>query len=424
MVSAPTTGLPELYILWHPACPLGERLAERILRWLRPGNGLGPDVYYRSLAAPDAGANGLPPPLPGEYRPGAPPTLAAADKFQLVLPLIDEQLVADGCWRHWLTQLAGAPSDQRVIIPVALDATAYNMPPALRMFNYLRPQGLPLRLDDAAAFERVARSLLKQVTEVMCRLILPRSTTDPAASTSGAPPAKVNLFLSHAKQDGTTPARRLRDYIYSQTQLAAFYDENDIAFGAMFDKVIAEGIGSADTAALIAVRSVHYASRPWCRRELALFRRPRRIDGGMSGGMERWRLYPTLVIEAMEPAKLSAGLPELGNSPVIGWSDEAPDLEELIVTTAVRDAMLVAFHSHLGLSVEAELSRIGSAMPNSAIISWMPDPTTLLRLINLRGGMAPEEIFYPGRGLSGLELDILEEFFPQITFRAFEEVLS
>ncbi|MEI8345296.1 MAG: carbamoyltransferase HypF, partial [Candidatus Omnitrophota bacterium] len=46
--------------------------------------------------------------------------------------------------------------------------------------------------------------------------------------------AKIKIFLSHAKSDGTTPARRIRDYIYSQTQLAAFYDENNIPLGSAF----------------------------------------------------------------------------------------------------------------------------------------------------------------------------------------------
>ena len=37
-------------------------------------------------------------------------------------------------------------------------------------------------------------------------------------------------------------------------------------------KRIAVDLGKAHTAALIAVRSAHYAARPWCRRELSLFR--------------------------------------------------------------------------------------------------------------------------------------------------------
>jgi hypothetical protein len=31
------------------------------------------------------------------------------------------------------------------------------------------------------------------------------------------------------------------------------------------------------------------------------------------------------------------------------------------------------------------------------------------------------EVVYPGRGLSGLELDVLSEYFPNVIFRSFEE---
>lgn len=61
-----TQPIPEVFVLWHPSCALGEVLARRIYAWLRPGNGLGPEVFYRSLAAPEATAGGLPSPLPGE----------------------------------------------------------------------------------------------------------------------------------------------------------------------------------------------------------------------------------------------------------------------------------------------------------------------------------------------------------------------
>jgi hypothetical protein len=316
-------------------------------------------------------------------------------------------------------------------MPVALDATAYNMPPPLRELNYLRPAGLPLPAGEAIggrAYEAVARSLLKQITEATCRVLLPRpATPSPAAPAPAAPaPAgqarasddplpKVNIFLSHAKVDGTVPARRLRDYIYSQTQLAAFYDENDIAFGSAFSRVIQSGLSSSDTAALIAVRSAGYAGRPWCRREISLFRQPRPQAPSLGGG-QRWFLYPTLVVEAMEAARPSAGVPEFGNSTLIRWTDDDPGLEELIVTTVIRDAMLASFHAAQGASIV-------TPRPQHVIINWLPDPTTLLHI----GGLASRgdcDVFYPGRGLSGLELDILAEFFPALTFRSFEEALS
>src|SRR5262245_10708210 len=126
-----TTPIPEVFVLWHPQCLLGEKLARRIHAWLRPGNGLGPQVFYRSLPAPEAPAKGLPPPLPGEARSASEASTQGRPKvsnLQIVLPLIDENMVADLAWRHWLGELAVANSSlaQRVIMPVALDATAYN----------------------------------------------------------------------------------------------------------------------------------------------------------------------------------------------------------------------------------------------------------------------------------------------------------
>jgi hypothetical protein len=416
-----TQPIPEVFVLWHPNCPYGEKLAQQILRWLRPGNGLGPEVYYRSLPAPEAPKGGLPPPLPGEPRLPASTRTGNRKKItnlQVVLALIDENMVADLAWRYWLERLARDATTQRVIMPVALDATAYNMPTELRQLNYLRPAGLPLPAAEAAsgaALDSVVRSLLKQITEAMCRLILPRSEPSvQSASLSSTSLPKVIVFLSHAKQDGTVPARRLRDYIYSQTQLAAFYDENDIAFGGLFSRVIEKGLNSQDTAALIAVRSARYASRPWCRRELSLFRRPRQETGAL-GAAERWRLHPSLVVEAMEGKQPSPGIPELGNSPIIRWTDDAGDVEELIVTTVIRDAMLASFHAALSASIGAK--------PGQIVINWLPDPTTLLHIPAVQRG-EERDILYPGRGLSGLELDILAEFFPKLTFRSFEEVLS
>jgi len=420
--------IPQVFVLWHPQCRLGEKLAQRILQWLRPGNGLGPEVFYRSLPAPGAPANGLPLPLPGETRPtSAPSRTKDVSNLQIVLPLIDENMVADLAWRRWLEELtrssaAARGTQTRDIRPVALDATAYNMPPALRQLNYLRPTGLPLppgERMDGPAFEVVARSMLKQVTEALCRLLLPRPAPATAAgvlSSARDPLPKVNVFLSHAKQDGTVPARRLRDYIYSQTQLAAFYDENDIAFGSAFEKVIEDGLGSANTAALIAIRSARYASRPWCRREFSSFRTPRR-EKEPDDGHQQWRIYPALIVEAMDGQELSSGIPEFGNSPAIRWTDDDPGIEELIITTVIRDAMLASYHSALGASIERKSDRI--------VINWLPDPTTLLHIPSVRSA-AKSEVLYPGRGLSYLELKILSEFFPeeQVTFRCFEEYFT
>jgi hypothetical protein len=336
-----------------------------------------------------------------------------------VLLLIDEHMVADAAWRYWVGQLNSGVNPSRICIPVALDATAFNVPPTLRELNFLRPTGLPLpaawKNSRCAAVEVVVRSLLKQLTESMCRLMLgkrePPAARNPATLTpadEGQP--KITIFLSHAKVDGTAPARRIRNYIYSQTQLAAFYDENDIPFGSAFSRVLKSSLHGAQTAAMIVVRSAAYAGRPWCRRELSLFRRPVQLNASPV----RWRLNPTIVVDAVEGGGQTAGIPELGNAPLIRWADEIKDQEEQVVTTVLRDAMLAAFHIAVGGTIQETADRL--------ILNWRPDPTTLLHIPRVRG-TDKLRVYYPGR-LSGLELDILEELFTSLTFVGFETATS
>src|SRR5882672_4576640 len=110
--------IPQVFVLWHPRCGLGETLAREIHAWLRPGNGLGPEVFYRSLPAPGSPANGLPPPLPGETRfasEASSRTRRKESNLQVVLPLVDENMVADMTWRYWLEDLTKQRATPREI---------------------------------------------------------------------------------------------------------------------------------------------------------------------------------------------------------------------------------------------------------------------------------------------------------------------
>jgi hypothetical protein len=432
--------IPELYVLWHPECMLGEKLARKIHAWLRPGYGLGPRVFYRCLPAPEAPAGGLPPPLPGETRQpgsearGADPVVA---NLQIALPLIDEHMIVDPAWRWWLSQLAlqTETSQPRVLLPVALDSTAFNVPPRLRDRNFLRPTGLPLpppeALDRSTAIDIVVRSLLKQLTETLCQRLISSRTSLPAAAPPGSAAvapgdpgallqgsgSKIMIFLSHAKGDGTTPAKRIRDYIYSNTQLAVFYDENDIPFGSVYPNVLQASVQGEKTAAMIVIRSARYASRPWCRRELSWFRRPVDEDP-VPGKPQIWRLNPTIIVDALDGNNATLGIPEVGNAPIMRWSDDVKNPEEQVVTTVMRDALLAVFHTAVGRTIDTQKP------DSSVVLNWLPDPTTLLHILRKRKekGLRTEDllVLYPGRGLSRPELDILEEFFPDFEFRTFE----
>lgn len=160
------------------------------------------------------------------------------------------------------------------------------------------------------------------------------------------------------------------------------------------------------------MRSAHYALRPWCRREFALFRVPRE-DKALQGQAEHWQLSPMLVVDALEGGARTPGIPEFGNTPLVRWSDEVPEQEEQIVTMVLRDALLAAFHAGMG--------RLVHDAPNRIVLNWVPDPTTLLRIERVRSAAEELEVVYPGRGLSGLELDVLSASFPQLCFKSFDQ---
>jgi hypothetical protein len=120
-----------------------------------------------------------------------------------------------------------------------------------------------------------------------------------------------------------------------------------------------------------------------------------------------------LVVDALEGGARTPGIPELGNTPLIRWSDDVPDQEEQIVTTVLRDALLATFHAGVG--------RLTLDGPDRIVLNWVPDPTTLLQIPRVREANEELWVFYPGRGLTGLELDILYESFPRLNFRSFDQ---
>ncbi len=434
--------IPEVYVLWHPACRIGESLASRIYQWLRPGNGLGPDVFFRCLPRPDRSAGPLPLPIRGGEgnQPDGGPEQKTTRRSQLVttqilILLIDCNLVADASWRYWLEGLAVALPNgpERVFLPVALDSTAFNVPTCISRLNFLRPSGLPLPVSATPAdIAVVAQSLCKQLTEALCRSLVRRPEPEKPGAKEGtlaaplsvpaASPAKITIFLSHAKQDGAKPARRIRDYIYAQTQIAAFFDENDIPYGVGFSDVLTAALKDG-TAAIIVVWSAAYSSRPWCRKELSTYRTPLQ-DTSNPDGPEFWRLSPLLLVDALDAGADTAGMSEVGDSTHIRWSDDLKELEERIVTMALRDAMLRSFHTTLARSLPR------GPHNTRIVINWLPDPLTLMSIPQLRDprnmakGVSEIEVYYPGKGLSALQLDTLDKHFPWAYFKSFEQALA
>lgn len=412
-----------IYVLWHPQFAEGQDLATDIYRWFRLDNIEGIPVFFRS---PDARGS------------DRPPEIQRKANINYVIPLVDAHMVADPAWRKWLVALSTPNAttaeddptlfDQR-LFPVAMDEFAFQLPAELRGLNFIRH-------DITRQPAPVLDALLGVLTEVMCRDLRYRLhpvQAPPSGSREpqhGPPPSKIKIFLSHAKADGTEVARRLKGYIQSQTQCETFFDETDIPSGREYREVLENAIRS-DSAGMIVIHGSQYAERPWCRREIRTFQKPR-PDPAMPPGSQVRSFFvpPVMVVEDMGGDRVSRSIPELGFAPAMRWSEGA---ERRIVNTLLREVLLGFFHrllirngaKHRGLE------------PGDILVNRPPDPLLVQRLVqearDSRGtppagwgqqGPAPvaKRVFYPGYGLSQMEKAMIEATFDGVQFRPLAEL--
>ena len=424
-----------IFVLWHPEFEVGQKIGEGIFEWFRTPDGHGIPVYYRSKPDPRR-QDGLPPKIPFDRA-----------SFNLLIILAEAKMVRDRVWRDWLSDLADrSTANSSVLFPVALHRTAYKLPGSIRSLNFISPhvdsgRGTELLDED---FSILLDKLRKSLTEVFARCLSEEFLTPglmkfakkivSAFTRHAGEPPKIKVFVSHAKRDGTNIAKQLRDYIYQETQLSAFFDENDIALGYKFANVLDRTLES-ETAAMIVVNSDHYASRPWCRREIQVFSRPKqsRIYKGV------WEKPPVLIVQSMNGGIASNAIPEFGNSPVLQWRDED---EALCIDTLLREAIFRTYHSTLAGMIKTELQKY-QADQNRVFINWAPDPLALETVIQewekekleehkkkhqqknkrriAQPTLRPLEVIYPGRGLTAIELQTLNERLPGVTLRSFNE---
>jgi hypothetical protein len=278
----------------------------------------------------------------------------------------------------------------------------YRMGPVYEIFN-------PIRLIDQTN-DRMEATLRRAATEAIARLVL-------AKDSQPAPP--IEVFLSHAKRDGAQIAESIRDGIRKFSQLVAWYDANDLPYGAAWRSPM-EHAAQTSTTAMVATVTDAYPTRPWCRREVQLARTPVLVSGPQNGRV--WKVQPVVAVH-QPGAGWVRGVPMLEGVPRIGW-DPSHELEltERVVDRLVLEVLLGTVHRQLALNFESNLTK--KALQASAFVTWVPDTWTLVSLRNQLGQQAPSirRIVYPGYGLSVAELAELE---PAVTaFHADTKLVS
>ncbi len=417
-----------IFVLWHPDFTAGREIAKAIFNWFRTPDGHGIPVYFRS--APGLGRDdNLPVDIPdsGDSR----------HTLNLIILLAEYHMVRDRNWHSWIQNI-GKLKSPKILYPVALHRTAYHLPDPIRKVNFIRIQTNKDYGDylNSEELEELLEELRKSLTEALSRALTNKLLTTNISNflakilkifikTPEEPP-KIKIFISHAKRDrqAVEISKRIRDYIYQETQLSAFFDENDIALGYRFGEVLNESLKSG-VAAMIAVNSDSYAARPWCRREVQVFSQPFH----KTVHQDVWLKSPLLVLQAMHGGIVSSAIPDFGNAPMIRWREGD---ESQCIDTLLRESIFRSYHAALASIIRKELIKREKAQdaPRRVFINWVPDPLSLNNVVKkleelntttekLTGDL---EIVYPGGGLSFIELHSLRKNFPQIRLRSFSEM--
>ncbi|MDJ0865813.1 MAG: toll/interleukin-1 receptor domain-containing protein [Myxococcota bacterium] len=200
------------------------------------------------------------------------PSRAAADELDaahhtVVVALVGTGLVADGAAISWLEDcwraVDGDPDDDHegphAMLLVPLDDGA-------RQALLDRSSALGgSQLQDLHEF---GESALRPALLALRVLQMARERVSSALPPvqGGDCPGFLRLFISHAKGDGLPLAQSLRGLVREHDWMRAFYDADDIKPGTNWRKVLRRGVR---TSVLVALRTSVYATRHWCRQEMA-----------------------------------------------------------------------------------------------------------------------------------------------------------
>ncbi|BCX47480.1 conserved hypothetical protein [Haloferula helveola] len=387
-----------IYVLWHKSFAEGLPLARHIYHWFRLPSGEGIPVYFRCAENPF-----------GESF----PEIREEDcDHNIIIPLVEPNMVASMPWRRKIEKLANTASDSEAgdwqgarchLLPIALHDTAYQMPSAVRRLNFIRKVGPSGNAPDEV--------LMSRLTEALCLLL--RGIASPGVTDP------IKIFLSHAKADGTDVPKEIKSFIQNETQAHTFFDENDIAYGHDFAKVIEKAL-QTESAGLLVVQGDHYADRPWCRKEIRDFLEPRRISesGEEAGRPALFSVMPSVVVSNFEGNKVARTIPELGHAPSVQWK---PQAARSAVVTLLREILFSNFYRLL-----ARRERSGfpdSDGPRRLLVNRPPDPVMVEQLLQLakvdRNHPKGVTIHHPGHGLTSVELEGLQALYGNFGFHAF-----
>lgn len=289
---------------FHPASKEGAAAAEYLHHVLNADPAV-PGLQIPTCFTPDDGT----------HEPPEPQVATEADRVLVVL-LADDYLAAaartqtkrGSTWGDYaaklrfLTEAAG-----HRFMPVQLTQSGWPVDTRLSDTNFLRAWAID-------GVEARHKFIARRLVHLLIRRLRPR------AQNEDAPP--VTIFLSHTKMDLEQEPRVVKTLLAHLTASQpekTWFDSGDISTGSRFGNEIQKGV---EDTALLAVVTDSYSSRSWCRREVLLAKHYQR---------------PVVIVDAVQELE-TRRFPYSGNTPVIRWKGQAPDVVDLLLRESLRHA--------------------------------------------------------------------------------------
>ncbi len=405
-----------IYVGWHEKSVVGQALARAIFGWFRGD----PDDLERCATG-----------IPVLYRcwdPDRDPEeirilgSRGGARLRVFVPLIDEHMAASKAWRHVIHEMTGAARSSHsrrellLVLPVALHEGAFQIVGSIARLNFIRGQLTDRREGESevAREDRRAQLVLDQLTDAIGRLIH-AGQSRLSIRQFRQPPAKISVFVSHAKSDGAAIAAEVRDELRRHGQLEAFHDESDLALGYDFVAGLEAGLG--DNVALLVVLTDRYSSRPWCRHELRTMRRPTEVKVRASAdGLRRvLRLKPVIVVDALSKKSVDH-LPDIGPAVVLRHGQ----LDGRTLTSEVMRHVLGYAHDLDRAVAIAEDPELADGIP-TFLINGPPDVRTVAEVRSLAPS-GPIHILFPGPGVTQDAIEDCMRLFPGVRVTRFDDL--
>ncbi len=273
----------EIYVVWHPRDTEGAQVASELLDHFRGtafsgliGGAI--EVYVRSLSRSgrDEDSPVLIPPL------DPPPYDLAVPTYTAVVVVAGTELAdaveGPGAWRNYIEQVVGARGrnpDTIGLFPVRVAALALDKTHLGKVLG-----GYQQAAAEAWGQPGFGDTLCRDVAQGIAQMVDPDHQ-------------RLRVFISHTKRLDTSEEGgvvRLVDLVrdvIAGTRLGEFFDARDLQPGEDWAPRLIE---EAAHAALLAIRTDLYSSRPWCQREVVTAKRhgmPVVVLDGLRRGEER-----------------------------------------------------------------------------------------------------------------------------------------